>query len=229
LEIDLTIYIIMGNNASYEKCEYYDYGNISNFMKEHEPYHVMNYYDIIRALVEGHKCASYSELITDVDHYKFDDNDNYITKITIISDTKRYINFDIYIGAAHINGNIDVCSTTRIPFIGFLHPIPMKNLGFLSCNIYFSEPVTFEVEYTYFTEFDYSRNFIVTYGNLSFAVTHEMWRCKNRQLERLKQTRAKNVIRRQLPAMLRHLYRPDGPMLQKFVKADYGQQLNFDS
>lgn len=220
----------MGGNSSYEQCEYYDYDNISEFMKVHKPYHIANYDanydDVIRAFIKGYMCVSHSERITNIAHHKFSATINYITKITIISDIKCHIKYDIYAGTAHINGSIDVFGPTRIPFIGFLHPIPMKNLAFLSCNIYFSEPVSFEVEYTYFAKFDYSRNFIVTYGDLSFAVTHEMWRCKNRQLERIKQTRAKNAIRRQLPTMLRRLYRPNGPMLQRFIKADYDQQLN---
>jgi len=117
---------------------------------------------------------------------------------------------------------------SRLPYFDRYTPYPASSLCYLQGFIYLlaEEPaadLSIIAEHVFFDPdcFKLPPNFILSLDDDYMTFNGGLHRTCLKKIRHLKQTRAKNTIRRQLPTMLRHLYRPDGPMLRRFIAEDY--------
>lgn len=117
---------------------------------------------------------------------------------------------------------------SRLPYFDRYTPYPAVSLCYLQGFIYLfvDEPATIlslVAEHVFFDPkcFQLPPNFILSLDDDYMTFHGGLHRTCLKKIRRLRQTRLRNYIRKYLPTILRHLYRPDGPMLRRFVAEDY--------
>lgn len=145
-----------------------------------------------------------------------------ITKIIVHADRAVIADINIHIASIELLDNIKLRNGYNfLPFFGRKQPLPARLIRNFCMTININTDADIKIIVCWYFVRHQLNNIISYNGNHWHIIDGNIIEITDPNMVIFRLIRAKNAIRRQLPDMLRHLYQPDGPMLQRFVTADF--------